>query len=73
MILLAITYKTEGIKKNNLYGTYLLGPFLIQNPLFTKYLMSQLGIENPKLAFEADIMKAYEVRLVELNKDIVFD
>lgn len=67
-----IDAKTEGIKKNNLYGTYLLGPFLIQNPLFTKYLMSQLGIENPKLAFEADIMKAYDVRVKEFKTDIEF-
>jgi hypothetical protein len=35
--------------------------------------MKKLGVENPELPYEADIMKAYEVRLVELNKDIVFD
>ncbi len=64
--------KTEGVKRNNLFGTYLLGPFLIQNPLFTKYLMKKLGIENPQLAFEADIMKAYDVRLKEFKTDIVF-
>lgn len=65
--------KNEGVKRNNFFGTYLLGPFLIQNPLFTKELMKKLGVENPTLPFEADIMKAYEVRLIELNKDIVFD
>lgn len=65
--------KNEGVKRNNFFGTYLLGPFLIQNPLFTKELMKKLGVENPELPFEADIMKAYEVRIVELNKDIVFD
>ena len=65
--------KNEGVKRNNFFGTYLLGPFLIQNPLFTKELMKKLGVENPELPYEADIMKAYEVRLVELNKDIVFD
>ncbi len=67
-----IDAKTEGIRKNNLYGTYLLGPFLIQNPLFTKYLMSKLGIENPQLAFEEDIMKAYDVRIKEFKTDIEF-
>ena len=67
-----IDAKTEGIRKNNLYGTYLLGPFLIQNPLFTKYLMSKLGVENPELAFEEDIMKAYDVRLKEFKTDIEF-
>ena len=67
-----IDAKTEGIRKNNLYGTYLLGPFLIQNPLFTKYLMGKLGVENPQLAFEEDIMKAYDVRIKEFKTDIEF-
>lgn len=64
--------KTEGIRRNNLYGTYLLGPFLIQNPLFTKYLCEQLGVKEPEIAFEKDVMKAYEIRLGEFKKDIKF-
>ena len=64
--------KTEGIHRNNLFGTYLLGPFLIQNPQFTAFLMKKLGVENPEPAFSKDIMKAYEVRLEEFKKDIVF-
>ena len=67
-----IDAKTEGIRKNNLYGTYLLGPFLIQNPLFTKYLMGKLGVENSQLAFEEEIMKAYDVRVKEFKTDIEF-
>ncbi len=65
--------KTEGIKYKNLFGTYLLGPFLIQNPKFTKHLMTLLGVENPSLAFEEDIFKAYDVRVAEFKKDIVFE
>jgi CobQ-like glutamine amidotransferase family enzyme len=65
--------KVEGVKHNNLFGTYLLGPFLVQNPHFTKYLMSLLGVENPTLAFEEDAFKAYEVRLAEYKRDIVFE
>lgn len=68
----AVDAKTEGIRRNNLFGTYLLGPFLIQNPKFTAYLMEKLGVENPELAFSKDILKAYEVRLEEFKKDIVF-
>ena len=67
-----IDAKTEGIRRNNLYGTYLLGPFLILNPLFTKYLMGKLGVENPQLAFEEDIMKAYDIRIKEFKTDIEF-
>ncbi len=64
--------KTEGIKRNNLYGTYLLGPFLIQNPLFTEHLMKQLGVKDPNLAFKDEIMKAYDVRVKEFKTDIEF-
>ena len=64
--------KTEGIRRNNLFGTYLLGPFLIQNPIFTAFLMKKLGCEEPELAFKDDIVKAYEVRLSQFKTDIVF-
>ena len=64
--------KTEGIRRNNLFGTYLLGPFLIQNPMFTAFLMKKLGCQEPELAFKKDIVKAYEVRLAQFKTDIVF-
>ena len=32
----------EGIKKNNFYGTFLLGPLLVRNPHFTEYLVEQI-------------------------------
>lgn len=67
-----IDSKIEGIKKNNLYGTYLLGPFLIQNPLFTEQLIKLLGVEKPQLAFKDEIMKAYNVRVKEFKTDIEF-
>ncbi len=65
--------KNEGIRRKNLFGTYLLGPLLVLNPDFTKYLMTLLGVENPTLAFEKEIYKAYEVRLKEFEKDIKFN
>ncbi len=64
--------KTEGIRRNNLFGTYLLGPFLIQNPMFTAFLMKKLGCKEPELAFKNDIVKAYDVRLAQFKTDIVF-
>ncbi|MBQ3888372.1 MAG: hypothetical protein II738_01370, partial [Clostridia bacterium] len=63
----------EGVRKNNVFGTYLLGPFLVQNPAFVKYLMGLLGVENPTLAYEDAISKAYDVRLAELKKNILFE
>lgn len=58
----------EGIKKNNFIGTYIIGPILIQNPLFTKKLLKAMGSNEEKLAFEDDVMAAYEARLKELKK-----
>lgn len=58
----------EGIKKNNFVGTYLIGPILIQNPLLTKKFLKTMGAKEDKLAFEDDLMAAYEARLKELKK-----
>ena len=59
--------KLEGIKKNNFIGTYLIGPILILNPLFTKKVLEMIGVE-PNIALEEDTMAAYEARLKELRK-----
>lgn len=55
--------KLEGIKKNNFISTYIIGPILTLNPLFTKKILEMIGIENPKLAFEDEVIEAYEIRL----------
>lgn len=59
--------KLEGIKKNNFIGTYIIGPILIQNPLFTKKIMNMMGVEK-EVALEEDVMNAYNARLKELKK-----
>lgn len=59
--------KLEGIKKNNFIGTYVIGPILILNPLFTKKIMSMMGVEK-EVALEKDVMAAYDARLKELKK-----
>ena len=59
--------KLEGIQKNNFIGTYLLGPLLILNPLFTKKIVGKMGAEA-KVALEEETMSAYEARLKELKK-----
>ena len=58
----------EGIQKNNFIATYLIGPILILNPLFTKRLIEKMGIEDVKLAFEEDTMLAYKQRIEELKR-----
>lgn len=58
---------SEGIRKNNFFATYSLGPFLILNPLFCKYLLRLLGLKD-ELCFEAAAVKAYEFRVGELRE-----
>lgn len=60
--------KLEGIHQNNCIATYLLGPILIVNPLFTKYLLNKMGVEHPTLAFETEVMEAYKKRLEEFKR-----
>lgn len=56
----------EGIKKNNFYGTYLLGPLLIRNPYLLEYLVKEL-LKNKNIEYkkqEKDISyTAYETFL----------
>ena len=59
--------KKEGVRRNNFYGTYSLGPVLRLNPLFAKKLMRIMGIDDT-LCFEKEIVEAYEYRLTELNR-----
>ena len=54
--------KVEGIHYKNFYATYLLGPFLLLNPLFMKYLLGLSGYKKP-LYLESQLMKTYENRL----------
>ena len=60
--------KYEGIKENNFIGTYLIGPILIMNPLFTEKLLKMMGVENPNIAIKEDTILAYEARLKELKR-----
>lgn len=66
------TEKREGVRKNNFFGTHLLGPLLIQNPGFTLALETLLGVEAPTLPWEAEVREAYDIRLAEFRRDISF-
>ena len=59
--------KLEGIAKNNFIATYVIGPILILNPMFTRKLIQKMGIEEPKIAFEEDTINAYNERLEEFK------
>ncbi len=58
--------KLEGVRRNNLFCTTLLGPVLPVNPLFTEYLLRLAGSDAPA-AFRKEAMDAYEQRLKEFK------
>jgi len=60
--------KTEGVRRNNFFGTNLLGPILVINPDFTQYLLKLMGSEN-KIAFEETARAAFEARLREFKDE----
>ena len=66
--------KFEGIKINNFMGTYVLGPLLVVNPQFTKYILKLMDINVEKVAFDEIANKCYDIRLKEFeNPTIKFD
>jgi hypothetical protein len=53
----------------NFFGTYSLGPDLIMNPNFTKYLLRLMGLKDDIL-YEKEVQEAYQYRLEELRRTI---
>lgn len=60
--------KLEGIHRGRVIATYLLGPLLVANPDFSKWLLKQLGVENPALPFEDALYLAYETKRKEFQR-----
>lgn len=61
--------KLEGIRDNNFFATYSLGPYMILNPPFAKYLLNKMGIKSD-LAFEKEAIESYNYRLNELRRTL---
>ncbi|MCD7827110.1 MAG: hypothetical protein LUG85_01035 [Clostridiales bacterium] len=59
--------KFEGFKRNNFIATYLIGPFLVLNPKFTKMWLSEITDTEIALPFEKEAMRVYEQRLREFK------
>ncbi len=60
------TSKLEGLRKNNLICTQLIGPILPLNPLFCEYLLQLAGSHAPA-AYRDAAMRAYQQRLQEFT------
>lgn len=62
----------EGIRSGGVLGTYLLGPLLVLNPDFTRWLLDDLGAVDTPLAFETEVRRAYQARLEQFQGNIEF-
>lgn len=62
--------KYEGVRLNNFFGTYLVGPILVMNPPFAKYLLKLMGAGDVPLAFEQENMQAYEQRKKDFEEKV---
>lgn len=62
------TSKLEGIHINNFISTGIVGPFLMMNPPFVKYIMTLLGVKEPTLKYEEVIYAAYADRLADIKR-----
>ena len=58
----------EGIRYKNFFGTYVLGPFLLLNPPFVRFLFRILGEPDRIPVFEKEALEAYQVRLKEYHR-----
>lgn len=64
--------KLEGMRRNNLICTQVLGPILPLNPLFCEYLLKLAGA-NVEAAYKEAAMDAYNQRVEEFkNPNVIF-
>ncbi len=60
--------KSEGIRKNNFMATYIIGPLVIVNPPFAEYILTLIGIKNPKILYREAAMDAYNTRVQQFKQ-----
>lgn len=62
-------FENEGIKYNNLYATYTLGPILVRNPEFLKYFLNNLT--GKKLKYDLKLeTKAYNEFVKNFKEEV---
>lgn len=60
--------KAEGLRRVNFMATYLIGPVVIVNPPFAKYILKLMGVPEPALEFEETAMEVYTARLSDFSQ-----
>ncbi len=61
----------EGVRQNSFIGTYLIGPLLVMNPPFARWLLDTMGAKDAPLAHGAAMEQAYAQRLKEFQDPAV--
>lgn len=64
-------FKELGVKYNNFYGTYVLGPILVRNPEFLKYFLNNLMNKKLKynLTYEKKAYNEFVKKFKEKNNE----
>ena len=57
----------EGIRSHRFFATHLTGPLLILNPPLAKFILAEMGVKEPRLAFEDEAMELYRQRVQEFG------
>lgn len=57
----------EGIRDHRFFATHVTGPLLILNPPFAKYILGEMGVKEPRLAFEDEATELYRRRVREFG------
>ncbi len=60
--------KYEGYCSDNIIATYMLGPLLVANPEFTKYLVARLGVTPETIPYEDAMKAAYDQKYKEFQQ-----
>lgn len=62
-------FENEGVKYKNFYGTYILGPILVRNPMLVKYFLDNLT--NKKLKYDLKLeTKAYKEFVKNFKEEV---
>ena len=57
----------EGVRDHRFLATHVTGPLLILNPPFAKYILREMGVAEPQLAFEREAEELYRQRVREFS------
>lgn len=58
----------EGLRQQNLFATYLLGPVLLMNPCFARSVLDAMGAEHSPLALKPVVQSAWESRIRDFHE-----